>query len=107
LVVSLIVTGVASANDVKAIGRLGGRTLLVFLAMLASLAMVEIPLTKAVFGLLGARGSSAPPLPAGAAEATQLLASDPKQTLSSWLVSLVPTNPIAAASGGAMLPVIL
>jgi Na+/H+-dicarboxylate symporter len=107
LVVSLIVTGVASARDLKAIGRLGGKTLLVFLAMLASLAVVAVPLTKAVFGLLGERGASAPPLPAGAADAAQLLAADPKQTLAAWLVSLVPTNPIAAAAGGAMLPVIL
>jgi Na+/H+-dicarboxylate symporter len=107
LVVSLLITGVASATDVKAIGRLGGKTLLVFLAMLTSLAVLAIPLTKAVFGLLGERGPSAPPLPAGAAEAAQLLASDPKQTFAAWLVSLVPTNPFAAAAGGAMLPVIL
>ena len=107
LVVSLIVTAVASVRDVKAIGRLGGKTLLIFVAMLASLAVVIIPLTKLVFGLLGERGMNAPPLPAGAAEAAQLLATDPKQTFSTWLVSLIPTNPIAAASGGAMLPVIL
>ncbi|HEY3176283.1 MAG TPA: dicarboxylate/amino acid:cation symporter [Candidatus Polarisedimenticolia bacterium] len=107
LIVSLIVTGVASARDVKAIGQLGGRTLLVFVAMLASLAVVAIPLTTSVFGLLGERGANAPPLPAGAAEAAQLLAADPKQSLAAWLVSLVPPNPIAAAAGGAMLPVIL
>ena len=107
LVASLIVTGVASARDVKAIGRLGGKTLLVFLGMLASLAVVIVPLTKAVFGLLGDRGASAPPLPAGAVDAAQILAADPQQTLATWLVSLVPTNPIAAASSGAMLPVIL
>jgi Na+/H+-dicarboxylate symporter len=107
LIVSLIVTGVASATDVKAIGRLGGKTLLVFLTMLASLAVVAIPLTKLVFGVLGERGAGAPSLPPGAADAAQLVASDPKQTFSAWLVSLVPTNPIAAAAGGAMLPVIL
>jgi proton glutamate symport protein len=107
LIVSLIVTGVASARDVKAIGRLGGKTLLVFVSMLASLALVAIPLTKVVFGWLGERGASAPPLPEGAADVAQLLASDPKQTFASWLVSLVPSNVVAAASGGAMLPVIL
>src|SRR5580765_7503631 len=90
LVVSVMVAGVASAMDAKAIGRLGGRTLVVFVAMLGSLAAIAVPLTKVVFGLLGARGASAPPLPAGATEAARLLAADPKQTLSSWLVSLVP-----------------
>jgi len=107
LVVSLLVTGVASAADVKSIGRLGGRTLLVFLGMLAALAVIAVPATLAVFGLLGARGAGAPALPPGAEDAARLLASDPKQTFAGWLVSLVPTNPVAAASGGAMLPVIL
>jgi Na+/H+-dicarboxylate symporter len=107
LIVSLLVTGVASAKDVKAIGRLGGRTLLVFVSMLAALAVVAVPMTQAVFGLLGARGVDAPPLPAGAAEAARLLAADPKQSLAGWLVSLVPANPIAAAAGGSMLPVVL
>ena len=107
LVVSVMVTGVASALDMKAIGRLGGRTLLVFVAMPAALAAVAVPLTTAVFGWLGPRGAGAPPLPAGAAEAARLLAADPRQTFSAWLVSLVPANPIAAAAGGAMLPVIL
>ncbi len=107
LIVSLIVTGVASARDVKAIGRLGGKTLLVFVSMLAALALVAIPLTKLVFGLLGERGASAPALPAGAADVAQLLASDPQQTFATWLVSLVPSNIVAAAAGGAMLPVIL
>ncbi len=107
LIVSLIITGVASARDVKAIGRLGGKTLLVFVSMLAFLAMLIIPLTIAVFGLLGERGASAPPLPAGAAEAAQIFSSDPKQSLAAWLVSLVAPNPIAAAADGAMLPVIV
>lgn len=107
LIVSLIVTGVASATDMRAIGRLGGRTLLVFLAMLASAALVAIPLTMVVFGSLGERGVNAPPLPAGAAAAVQLLAADPKQSFEAWLVSLVPSNPIAAAADGAMLPLIL
>ena len=107
LIVSLIITGVASATDVKAIGRLGGRTLAVFVAMLASLALIAIPVTMAVFGLLGERGAGGPPLPTGAAEAARLLAADPKQSLAGWLVSLVPSNPVAAAAGGAMLPLIL
>lgn len=107
LIVSLLVTGVASATDIRAIGRLGGKALLVFLAMLASLALVVIPLTRSVFGLLQARGPNAMPLPAGAAEAARLLATDPKQSFSAWLVSLIPQNPIAAAAEGALLPLIV
>src|SRR5258706_1191023 len=94
LVVSVMVTGVASALDMKAIGRLGGRTILVFVAMPAALAALAVPLTTAVFGWLGPRGAGAPPLPAGPAEAARLLAADPQQTFSPFLVSLVPAHPV-------------
>ncbi len=107
LVVALIVTGVASVADVKAIGRLGARTLVVFVAMLASLAIVAVPLTAMVFGFMPERGPDAPPLPAGADEAARLVASDPAQSFSGWLVSLVPSNPVRAAADGAILPLIL
>ena len=106
LVVSLLITGVASATDVKAVGRLGGRTLLVFLLLLAGMAIVVMPVAPAVFELLSPP-TTPPPLPAGAAEAAGQLAADPAQTLSAWLISLIPSNPIAAAANGAMVPLIL
>src|SRR2546426_6571594 len=77
LIVSLIVTSVASATAVKTVGRLGGKTLLVFVAMLMSLAVGVVPITQAVFGLLGARGGNPPPLPAGPPEAPPLRAPAP------------------------------
>src|SRR5476651_1862651 len=52
LVVSLLITGVASATDVKAIGRLGGRTLIVFGLLLAGVATLVIPLAPTLFALL-------------------------------------------------------
>src|ERR1700731_4174803 len=64
LVVSLLITGIASAADIKSVGRLGGRTLLVFVLLLAGTALVVMPLCVAVFNLLPQRGV-APPLPAG------------------------------------------
>src|SRR5262245_12099820 len=97
LIVSVIVTGVASVADIRAVGRLGAKTLLVFLALLSGVALVAVPVTVAIFGLLGERPAGAPLLPAGAAEAARLLATDPRQTFSTWLVSLVPQNPVAAA----------
>ena len=105
LVVSLLVTGVASAAELRTIGRLGGRTLLVFLLLLVGTAAVIIPLAPLVFALLprGAR----PPLPAGAAVAAGQVAAAPAQTLGAWRTSLVPANPVAAAADGAMLPLIV
>jgi Na+/H+-dicarboxylate symporter len=105
LVVALIVTGVASATDMKSIGNLGGRTLIVFLVLLIGMAILVMPIAPSIFAMLpdGAR----PPLPPGAAEAAAQLASDPKQTFAGWLTSLIPTNPIAAAANGAMVSLVI
>src|ERR1700760_2837512 len=51
LVVSLLITGVASAADVGAIGRIGGRTLVVFGSMLAATAAIIVPLAPSLFAL--------------------------------------------------------
>src|SRR3954462_630782 len=95
LVVSLLITGVASASDIKSIGRIGGRTLLVFVLLSASVAIVVIPLAAVLFTLLPQNIAGRPTLPAGAAEAaSQLATGGQAQTVASWLTSLIPTNPI-------------
>ncbi|MBC8086035.1 MAG: dicarboxylate/amino acid:cation symporter [Phycisphaerae bacterium] len=107
LVVSLLITGVASANDVGAVGRLGGRTLIVFLLLLTVISAIVIPLAWLVFTLLP-DGGAKPTLPDGAIEAAQQLASGGQtQTVAAWLTSLIPTNPLAAAVNGAMLQLVL
>jgi Na+/H+-dicarboxylate symporter len=107
LVVSLLITGVAGAADLRAIGRIGGRTLLTFFLLLAGTALVIMPLAPLVFTLLPG-GAGRPALPPGAAEAAgQLASGGPPPDFGSWLTSLIPTNPIAAAANGAMLPLVL
>jgi Na+/H+-dicarboxylate symporter len=106
LVMSLLITGVAGAADLRAIGRLGGRSLLTFVVLLVGTAIVIMPVGVLAFRLLGA--STRPPLPAGAAEAAgQIAAGGSPPGFGSWLTSLIPTNPIAAAADGAMLQLIL
>jgi Na+/H+-dicarboxylate symporter len=110
LVVSLLITGVASAGDVGAIGRLGGRTLIVFGLLLAATAAVVVPLAPSLFALLPLPSAAAvrPTLPAGAAEAASQLSSGGVNTsFGAWLTSLIPSNPVAAAANGAMVPLIL
>src|SRR5437773_8461066 len=75
LVVSLLITGVASASDVRAIGRIGGKSLLIFVLLSASVAILVIPLSAAVFALLPPSLAVRPALPAGAAEAAGQIAS--------------------------------
>lgn len=108
LVVSLLVTGVAAAADLRAIGRIGGRTLLVFFLLLLGTAAVVVPLAPLLFAPLPLATGARPALPPGAAEAAgQLAAGGEAPGFASWLTSLLPTNPVAAAASGAMLPLIL
>src|SRR5262245_57737305 len=44
LVVSLLITGVAGAADLRAIGRMGGRSLLTFFILLVGTAIVIMPI---------------------------------------------------------------
>lgn len=107
LVVSLLITGVAGAADLRAIGRIGGRSLLTFFLLLTGTAIVIMPIGVLAFQLLGAN-TAQPPLPPGAAEAAGQVAADGAAPgFGAWLTSLIPTNPIAAAANGAMLQLIL
>lgn len=108
LVVSLLITGVAGAADLRAIGRIGGRSLLTFFLLLLGTALVIMPLGVLAFRLLPDTGAARPALPAGAAEAAgQLASSGQAPGLGDWLTSLIPANPIAAAANGALLQLIL
>jgi Na+/H+-dicarboxylate symporter len=104
LVVSLLVSTVASSGGGAMFGQLGRRTLIVFLVLLIAIGL---------FGLL-----AAPPLysfldvdPAAAASLRQTAAENmPKTvppTFASWFSGLVPSNVMQAASDGAMLPLIV
>ena len=99
LVISLLVIGVASAADIRSVGRLGARTLLVFLGLLAGVAVVVMPLCAALAGLLPRNAAHQVP-------AAMPLDAE-RQTFASWLTSLLPSNPIGAAAAGAMMPLIL
>lgn len=107
LVVSLVIIGVAGASNLKSIGRLGTRSVITFILMLVGLAVVMIPLLTFAYSLVPALGTR-PPLPAGAAEAaSQVSSSGQPVGLGAWLVSLIPTNPVAAAASGNMVSLIL
>jgi proton glutamate symport protein len=107
LVFSLLIASVASVADIKSIGRLGRRTLLVFVLLIVGTAAVVMPLAPALFALLPRHGAQQ--LPAGAVDAAKEIADagGQAQTFSSWLTSLLPSNPIAAAASGAMMPLVL
>jgi Na+/H+-dicarboxylate symporter len=108
LVVASLIVGVAGAPDARAIGRVGWRALLVFIALVfigaVFGAIVAEPILRWMIDPAATAGvrSGASDL-AGAAQegATRL------PTFAQWLVDLVPANPMRAAADGAMLPLIV
>jgi Na+/H+-dicarboxylate symporter len=106
LIAALIVTGIASTADGKALGRLGMRTVVTFVLMLAGMAAVIVPLSRLAFTIFpdGAR----PALPSGAIEtAHEVAGAAPVHSLSAWVATLLPSNPVAAAANGDMVPFVL
>src|SRR5205823_3965064 len=84
------------------------KTLLVFFALLVGAVVVAMPLAIGAFAWFAKIFPDRPALPAGAAEAASQLATSTQPTgFGAWLTTLIPTNPIAAAANGAMLPLII
>jgi Na+/H+-dicarboxylate symporter len=103
LVVSLLVTTLASSNGGAMFGKLGRRALLIFVAFLVVMAIIGLLTAIPVYSLLTVD-------PAAAASLRETAAANlPKTvppTFATWVANLMPANIIQAASDGAMLPLI-
>jgi proton glutamate symport protein len=103
LVVAGLIVGAASAQA-SAIGRIGGRALLIFFSLLALAALFTVFTAPALFRWL--------PIDETAAAALRTGVMAPEQATGfpdfrQWLVDLVPANPMQAAAEGAILPLIV
>ena len=107
LIVSKLILGVASASDGRAVGRIGGAALLLFVVTAAAAsglglligipAMARLPIDREVAASLQRTAT----LPPGGSAAGQL------PGVAQWFVDLVPANAVKAAADGAMLPLIV
>lgn len=104
LVVSLLIATIAQEKDLGAMSRLGGRAVVIFVLLLSGVALLGFLAGPPLFTLLDIDAASAASL-RGSASATAGTVELP--TFASWLVSLIPANPIKAAADGAMLPLIV
>ncbi len=104
LVVSLLIAALGAESRSNVAGRLGVRAIVLFVVMLGGVAVLGILLGPIVMGGLHIDPASAASLRASAASST---AQPTLPGFSSWLVALVPANPIKAAADGAMLPMIV
>jgi Na+/H+-dicarboxylate symporter len=104
LIIPLLIVGVAGGGSAARIGSLGVRALGVCFAMLCATAVITALVAPALLGLVPLDPASTATLRSGA-HVTLPAAAD--LSFQSWLVSLVPANPIKAAADGALLPVVL
>ena len=109
LVVSLLLATVAGGAAPRAIGRLGGAALLFFIVVLAATGLMTALAAPALLAPLEIDPAAAGRLRESAARATDTVAETVRAlpTPMTWLVQLVPVNPVRAAVDGAMLPLIL
>ncbi len=99
LVIAGLFVGVASLGDIRRLGRIGGRTLLYFLATTALAAVIGVAI--AIVAGAGAAVSPAAPAPPSGGIGERTI-----PTLWDTIVQMVPPNPIGAAARGDLLPVI-
>ena len=97
LIVTIIFTSIARLGDPRKLGRIGGLTIAFYWITLIPAIVIGMATMK--FGLQFA-GEIAMPQ-AAATEVPEL------QSIVDFIVSLVPANPFAAASSGAILPLIV
>ena len=109
LVASGLIVGVASMRDARAVGRLGGRALGLFVVFAAAATVFGAAAAYPLLGRLTIDPAVAASLraSAGAAGAGAAAAARQLPSWSQWLVDLVPVNAMKAAADGAILPLIV
>lgn len=104
LIVALLITGITATADAARAGKLAGRAVMTFLGAIflsGLMTLIVLPMLLRLF-----------PLSAGAATALRhglggMTEAGPSPTFADFLLSLIPTNPIAAAADTAILPLIV
>jgi Na+/H+-dicarboxylate symporter len=111
LVVSNLIVGIASVRDARTLGRLGGASLLVFLALHALAATYTVLITSPVLAALRPSTEVVETFRADRAaapkEAPAAAAGQEAPSFGEWLTGIVPTNPVKAAADGAILSVVV
>ena len=105
LVVALLVASVTAFADLRALGKLGSRAVVVFLALLAGVALFTALAAPPLMDRMPLDPATAATLRASAADNAAAPAELP--TVRGFVVGLVPVNPVEAAAEGAMLPLIV
>jgi Na+/H+-dicarboxylate symporter len=102
LVVSLLITGVASSGSVRTIRTLGVRSAAAFVGLLAVSASVGLIAVPWLFAALDVDRATI-----ASFRGTQPVAAANATGFAEWIAAIVPANPIKAAADGALLPLVV
>jgi len=102
LIVSSLLVAVSSTAP-GTVGRLGTRAFVIFVVLLSVMAAITAVVAPLIFAHLTIDPVAAEAIRAGVAPVQR----PEMPSFSSWLVSVVPTNPIKSAADGAMLPLVV
>lgn len=108
LVVSSLVVGVAAMGDATAVGRLGARAIVLFLIAVTAATVFAAATSFPLLAGLDIDPAVAVSLRENAAGASSAVpAAEQFPSLSRWIVELVPSNVVATAAAGTILPLVL
>ncbi len=104
LVISGIITGIASGASPQALGRLSVRALVLILAILLLSALFGLAVSLPLFSRLNLDKTTIASL---AGDASRQLGPPSYPSVGQWFIDLVPANIFKAAADGALLPLII
>jgi len=107
LIIALLVTGIVSGTDHARAGGIAGRSFLWFAIVLTLSAIFGGILTPILLEAFPLHPASAEALRAGLATVDSQAAAASVPSVSDWLKSLIPTNPIAAAANDKVLALVV
>ena len=109
LVVGSLVAGIAAAPRPAALGRVGVRAAVIFLATLFAGAIFAALVAPPMLSQFSMDPGAQAALQASASTAASSTAESVRRVpgFTQWLIDLVPANPVKAAADGAMLPLIV
>jgi Na+/H+-dicarboxylate symporter len=105
LIVALLITSIAGEHQGGMVAKLGGKTIGLFVVMIAGVCIYTIILAPPLLGLVHID----PAIAATLLESTKAagVASAELPPFSDWLIALIPSNPFKAAVDSAMLPLLV
>jgi Na+/H+-dicarboxylate symporter len=105
LIVSMLITGIASAAETAATGRIAARALILFVVLLTAGALFGAIFTPLALAWMPVDPAAAEAFRVGASQSATAIPQLPG--VRDWLVNVIPPNVFKSASDGDMLPLVI